>query len=392
VAACAPAAPVLEPATITFACPDFEIEHYQRLAGEFMEAYPMVTVELLPRNWDALGGLSPQEADAFVSSQFALTWMQDQGTLLNLSPFLEGDEEFDQGDLYPGMLNLYTVDGKVWGVPAGVDMIVMYYNQDLFDQQGAPYPEPGWTWDDFLYRADAVTDPYAETWGYVPNYDFFDPILFVYQHGGRIFDDLQNPTETTFDDPVTIEALEWYLGLQTDYQVAPTPQQVSEFFSGQIYTGILAGKVGMWTGLLSDRGGSSWPVEWPMAWGVVPLPRDEQAATLTLVNGYFISGQTTHPEAAWAWVRFLSKQLPGTLVPARRSLVESSAFEQLIGTDVARTARAAMDDALLLSPELAEFENALQIFGTALGQVLSGQATLDEAMSAAQERAQSSGM
>jgi len=41
----------------------------------------------------------------------------------------------------------------VWAIPAGVDMLVMFYNQDLFDQYDVPYPEVGWTWGDFLDTA-----------------------------------------------------------------------------------------------------------------------------------------------------------------------------------------------------------------------------------------------
>ncbi|NLF01084.1 MAG: extracellular solute-binding protein [Anaerolineales bacterium] len=389
---CGTAELTLEPAAIKFACPIGEVEHYQLLAEAFQEAHPSVTVEILGHDWDVLGGINPHEADVFVSSQFALTYMQDEGTLLNLSPFMEQDSAFDQQDFYPGMMDLYTSGGKVWGIPAGVDLVVMYYNQDLFDQYGVTYPERYWTWEDFLVKADAITDEDTDTFGYVPNYDYFDPIMFVYQHGGRIFDDIQNPTTTTFDDPLTIEALEWYLELMTTYHVAPTPDEVQQWRGGSIYAGVVQNRVGMWTGLLSDRGGRNWPVKWQMRWGMATMPQDQQAATLTLVNGYFIATDTPYPQACWEWIKFLSGQLPGSLAPVRRSIAESSAFEQHAGSEVAEVARASLENALLLSPRLAEFEDALGIFGAAFEQVLSGQATIDEAMQAAQEQARAQGM
>ena len=63
----------------------------------------------------------------------------------------------------------------------------------------------------------SLRDPGADVFGYGPLLDLFDPLTFIYQRGGRIFDDLENPTRTTFDDPLTIDALDWYSRLFFDY-------------------------------------------------------------------------------------------------------------------------------------------------------------------------------
>ena len=64
------------------------------------------------------------------------------------------------------MLAVYAVEGKTWAIPSGMNPLVVYYNQDLFDQYGVPYPENGWTWDDFLSVALAIRDPEAGVFGY----------------------------------------------------------------------------------------------------------------------------------------------------------------------------------------------------------------------------------
>ncbi len=381
-----------EPVTITFAHGDVDTEYYQELVRKFNESYPYITVELSPKDWDILGGLNPEDADVFVTSQFALSWLQDQGSILDLTPFIEGDDSFDASDFYPGTIGLYTGEGKTWGIPAGVDIMVMFYNRDLFDQYGVPYPELGWTWDDFLNTALALRDPDADVFGYAPNYaqqqGMFDPLAFIYQHGGRIFDDLQDPTRTTFDDPLTIEALEWYTRLIYEYDVAPTPEQAREAFGGGgLASGVYLGKVGLWTGMLSERGGRGplWITEWNMRWGVAPLPQDERPATLTVIEGYFISSQAAHPDACWQWIAFLTQQIPHRQSPARRSLVESTAYEQFVGGDIAAVAQASMENALLLSPRLVEFEQALGVFGQAFEAIINERSTPEEAMSWAQE-------
>jgi multiple sugar transport system substrate-binding protein len=386
-AGCARGTPTPEPVTISFAYPDYDTEHYQRLLEKFSEDYPHITVELRPRRWDMLSGLGAGDADIFVSTQFAISWAQD--SILNLTPLVEQDDDFHLGDFYTGMMGLYTKEGKTWGIPAGVDIMVMYYNQDLLDQVNAPYPQIGWDWNDFVEIAMAARDPTADTYGYVPLLDTFDALSFMYQHGGRIFDDLQDPTRTTFDDPLTIEGLDWFVRLIHDYNVIPTEEQAREsFLRGNARAGVMRGQVGMWTGMLSERGGQTWNAEWDMGWGMAPLPRDQQAATMTLVSGYFVSAQTDHAEAAWEWIAFISQAIPNRLTPVRRSLTESAEFEQQVGSNVAAVARASLENALLLSPELVEFEEALGLFNQAYEKVLDGTSSAEEAMTWAQQQSE----
>lgn len=386
---CVRATPTPEPVTITFAHPRQQTEYYQQLVATFNQSHPYITVELRPKNWDMLGGLGPDDADTFVNSQFALQGLRDQNVVLELTPFMLEDEMFDRADFYPGLIDLYSREGATWAIPAGVDIMVMYYNADLLDLYNAPYPQPGWNWHDFMETAMAARDPSSNVFGYLPGIAIFDTLAFIYQHGGRIFDDLENPTRTTFDDPLTIEAVEWYARLSLDWNVAPTPEQLGQMAGGADLerVAITQGLVGMWTGMLSEQGGQTWRRDWNMNWGVAPMPRDQQSATMTLVEGYFISARTTHPDACWDWISFLSDTLPGRMqVPARRSLAESPDWTERVGVEVADAARASMEDALFLSPELVAYENALTVFAQALGSVISGVSTADEAMVWAQQQ------
>jgi ABC-type glycerol-3-phosphate transport system substrate-binding protein len=384
---CLRSTPTPEPVTISFAHADYDTAYMQRLLETFGESYPYITVELRPKRWDTLGGLGAGDADAFVTSQFAVSWLSEQGSILDLTPFIEQDQAFDQEDFYPGTLGLYMREGKTWAIPANVDLMVMYYNQDLLDQYDAPYPKIGWDWDGFLATAMLVRDPAADTFGYIPGAEAFDALTFIYQHGGRIFDNLANPTRTTFDDPLTIEALDWYADLFYRHDVAPTQEQIRQSFTrGNPRVGVWIGRVGMWTGMLSEQGGRTWPTEWDMRWGVAPLPRDQQSMTLTLVEGYFISAQTKHPDACWRWISFLSKQMPQRQAPARKSLAESTEYEEQVGREIATVVQTSMDNVLLLSPELASYEESLDTFTQAFNTIMDGTSTAEEAMTWAQQQ------
>jgi len=371
-----------------FAHPGFDADYYEALVEEFNESYPYITVELV--------GSGTGDADVFVNSHFALSELREQGNVLSLDPFIQQDTSFDLSAFYPGTVEALTSEGEVWAIPAGADMLVMFYNRDLFDQYGVPYPETGWTWDDFLDRALALRDPDASVFGYAPTNRLLDSLSFIYQHGGRIFDDLQNPTRTTFDDPLTIEALEWYASLIHEHNVAPTEEQLYDEDlggAGSVVIGVYLNRVGMWTGELSERGGgrqvsTTWPGEWKMRWGMVPLPRDAQSATLTFIEGYFVSSQAQHPDACWQWISFLSEQTSYRLMPARKSLAESATYEQRVGGDVAAVAWASLESAMVPSPRLAEFGGAWGIFWRALDAIIGGRSPPEEAMISAQQEAE----
>lgn len=381
---CVKSTPTPEPVTVSFAFPSSDKEYYQKVLTQFNQVYPHITVELQARNGDMLGGIGPGHADVFLSSQFAQVWLKEQGNILNLTPFTEQDSTFKASDFYPGTLDLYTSEGQLWGVPAGVDLMVMYYNQELFDQNNVSYPRAGWTWDDFLQTAMLLRDPETQVFGYMSGFGPFDALIFIYQHGGRIFDDLQKPTRTTFDDPLTIEALEWYSDLVFKHNVSPTQEQIQEAFGsqGDLQSGVQLGRVGMWTGLFSERD-SPWMEDLQV--GIVPLPVDKQFATLTLIEGYFISSRTEHADACWKWIAFLSQQPPTRSIPVRKSLLESKEFERQAGENVAAIVRASMENALLLSPELAQFEQALNTFTQAFDTIMTGRSEPLEAMTWAQQ-------
>jgi multiple sugar transport system substrate-binding protein len=388
---CGQATPTPEPATIVFAYPTFDEAYYEALAQKFNGNHSHIVVELRPREGRS-NELNFDDVDVFVAGDSALNWLQEQGIILNLDPFIEQDEAFDVPDFYPGMIEHLVSGGKTWAIPAGMDMLVIFYNQDLFDRYDVPYPQPGWTWSDFLNIVLAMRDPETKVFGYALNNDLSDPVFFIYQHGGRIADDIQRPTRTTFDDPLTIEALEWVAKLIHEYDAVPTPEQARRDFGGSGYyigRGFSRGQLGMWAGPFSQGGGRYyWPSEWDMRWGMVPLPRDAQSATIASVEGYFVSSQTRHPDACWQWIAFLSQQTTDRLAPARRSLVESAAYEQQVGHDITTVVRESLEGQLLLFPTtLPEGAGETwEIFREAIDEIINGRSTPRQAMKWAQQQ------
>ncbi|MFN2283550.1 MAG: ABC transporter substrate-binding protein [Anaerolineae bacterium] len=388
-AGCEEPIPTLEPVTIKFPHYERDAAYYTSLAEQFNALYPNITIELVQLNRRNTNQVT--QNDVFIADQLSLSELVQQGAILDLSPQIEQDNAFDSSVFYPGALESFQYEGKTWGIPSDINMLLMYYNKDLFDMYSVPYPTNDWTWDDFLDRAEGVTDPGRDIFGYAIQYDedlaVMEPILFIYQHGGQLFDSWQNPTNITLNDPLNVQALEWYAGLIHTYGVAPTRQQGPDSTQYYPYGGIFQNKYGMWMGMLSDQGGATWPMRWQMQWGVVPLPHDRATFTLATVNGFYISTNTRHPEACWKWIMFLTEQMPTMNLPARMSLAESNKYVQLVGVDVAEAARAAARDAVLVNPNLIGFEQGLNVLGEAFTAIRDGQTSAEAALNAAQEQA-----
>ncbi|MBI5088068.1 MAG: extracellular solute-binding protein, partial [Actinobacteria bacterium] len=60
------------------------------------------------------------------------------------------------GNLNPGAVGLYQVDGKQYGVPFNLGMVGFWYNKDLFAQAGITAPPA--TWDAFLDVVQQLKD------------------------------------------------------------------------------------------------------------------------------------------------------------------------------------------------------------------------------------------
>jgi multiple sugar transport system substrate-binding protein len=386
--------PTPQPVTLTFVYSGIEIDQsqYRVLIEKFNESYPHITIELRQwPPWQAMQNISG--ADVLVVYGGLVQQLQEQESIVSLEGFIQRDESFDLADLHPAAVSYLQHEGETFAVPAGIAVNAMFYNKDLLNAYGVPEPEFGWTWVDFTEKAILLSDPNAGVYGYASLGQGFDSIVegfdvieFIYQHGGQIVDDLYEPTDVTFDDPLTIEALQWYARLIHEEEAVLTPDRAMDLYSADApLLGVVAGKVGMWR---DDLSGTR-EVRKTINWGVVPLPRDEQAFTQAAVYGYAISAQAQDPEAAWQWITFLSNEVPPGMIPARTQVLESAEYEERVGRDVADVALASLEDAEIISSWslFMEFRSEMQAFVRAIEKIQQGELSAEEAMDWAQDRA-----
>lgn len=376
--------PTPEPVSISVACPQELQEEFEALAEAFHKEQPHITVELVTQGLYQLA-----DADVYLFAPFELNFVKDQLKLRDLAPLIDQDESFNRADLYPGMLELFRYKEETLGVPFVVDVRVMYYNRDLFDQYHVDPPTMEWTRDDFARLAKKLYRPAQDVFGYAPDSQLLDPLTFIYQHGGRIYDDFSTPTRTTLDDPLNVEALQWYIDLMYKNESAATPLQARRAYGvaeGAI-AGIRQGKLGMWSGWLSEQRLRGRKNGWPANSGIVPLPRDVTEATLGWVVGGVIAADAQSLDACWKWIVYLSKQPPGMMgMPVRKSVTGSEAYRRLVGKDVADVAAASIEHALLFSMHLYETYDGWRLYQEAAVGTTEGAMSPQEALMQAQQK------
>lgn len=252
-----------------------------------------------------------------------------------LGPYLEKSAVVHEAEFFPEALAPFRINGQLTCIPQNASNLVVYFNKDLFNQANVPYPRDGWTWDDFLAAAKALTrdtngDGKIDQYGLGTEGDLLRLAPFVWQNGGQIFDDEVNPTKLTLDSPASIEALHWVIDLQVKHHVVPDPQaEVIESFETRFINGSIAMFINQ------RRGVGMYRDNMKMDWDVAPLPRHKQAAGVLQADAYCIPIASANKQNAWKLIEFASSAegqtilaSSGRVMPSLRAVAESDAFLQ----------------------------------------------------------------
>lgn len=396
---CARLAPVPTPVPVTLRLAYREhTVNLQPLVDAFHQKYPHITVQLVKmQRWGNDIGtlLRGKQVDLFIEGRNALDFAK-QGYLLPLTEVALDAWDSIRSDYYKGTWESLASQGQQWGIPAGLDMYAVYINLDVLRSLKLELPPANWTIDEFtelinrMNYPDGLPGSNQKVYGFCTDPMGMEPLAFVYMHGGKIVDDLQNPTKATLDDPLTIEATRWYASLFGRYAVAPDPEVIRQNFrQGGYAEAQIRGFCGVWVGLYSNRGGMDTPYPWTISWKMLPLPQDKARLNAGEVDGYYIAKDSPHPEEALKLIRFLADkwEASGTKLPPRRSLVESAAYAQAVGPDVAKVAAQFPNEVMILPTQLhPKLEQTGVAYFEALNRIIREGLDPEEALKQAQEK------
>jgi multiple sugar transport system substrate-binding protein len=150
--------------------------------------------------------------------------VSNAGYLMDLGPRL-GNEYFTQ--FVPGVLAMYTWQGKHFATPYTMDTRVLYYNKDLFKKAGLNPEAPPRTWAEYLAYAKALTrdsngDGRIDTYGNaydLPIKEFTLSSLYCASAGTMVTVDQAGKVKSNVDTP----EFRGYLKLMADLRPFSPP-------------------------------------------------------------------------------------------------------------------------------------------------------------------------
>ncbi len=284
------------------------IEITKPIIAAFEEQNPGIKVEMqsVPQGYDDkvltahAAGDTPDGLLMWNTSQWA-----EAGIVQDLSPFIARDNyDMDQYLPVPKMWAEYK--SGIYGLPKDFGPRAMFYNKNVFDEAGVPYPEEGWTFDDFIKTAKAINNNETGAnarYGYVaiPGHTYALQ-QFIWSNGG----DLCSPDGKTasgyINSQAVVEVVQWY----------------KELFDMSISTGTMdayqnLGQNEFQSGIVGMMDNGLWPVstyteDTSLRFGIVPAPVPHKGDSISPVihsATWSMFAKAEHKDEVWEFIKYI---------------------------------------------------------------------------------------
>ncbi len=281
-------------------------EYYKTMFNAFMEKYPNITVEPVEFSADEydntvttqLGG--KQDFDVvFTKGTPALSALIGQGHVLALDDYIAKDANFKK-EVYSGLTDQLQMDGKTYALPFRKDNNMIFYNKDLFDKAGVPYPEDGMTMAEYHELAAKLTSGTGNDKVYGAHIHTWPSNVYQYARRVEVFDQLDTSTymnlKPYYDEILAMQDE----GLVQDYGVLKSS---NIHYSGVFYNQQVAMlQIGSWFINMCMENVKDFN------WGVCSLPNNEGVGNEVAIGGVTpisIGAYAKHPDEAWTFINYV---------------------------------------------------------------------------------------
>ena len=326
-----------------------EYDAYRQLVEAFSLEHPSIKVELIhvPSQSDYRARLGADlaagsAADVVLINYRRYAQFAAAGALEPLGPYLAQSHVIAEHDFYPQAIEPFMWNGQLMCIPQNLSSLVIYYNKDLFTQAGVDFPQPGWTWDDFVQTAISLTK-HTDGDGRTDQYGLgMEPSLirlapFLWQGGAELVDGDSSamgqaegsaPTRLMLDTPEALRVAEFFVSLSQKYHVVPTAEEEAAEDSESRF---MNGRTAMYFN--SRRGVPTYREITAFDWDVAGLPRDLQAASVLHSDAYCMPVTTDNKGTTWTFIEYANSiegqtiiAGTGRTVPSLVAVAQSEAF------------------------------------------------------------------
>lgn len=335
---------------LVFGAPE-ELAAYRTLVEAYEKARPGTDVQLIEASdrKDLLARLATSVAGGAPPDLFLMNYrfygqFAAKGVIEPLDARIADSPAINPADYYPVAMDAFTWGGNQLCLPQNVSSLAVYYNRTLLQKYGVPEPKAGWTWNDLLGTATAMTRdsrgqvlkatdsegaalrPAVHGLGVEPSIIRLAP--FVWSNGGEIVDSPDRPTRLNLDSPAAREALKNLVDLRLAYGVVPTDEDVeAEDDESRFANGRLA------MVMSSRRATTTFRSITDFEWDVAPLPAYQRQVGVLHSDAYCMTRGAKRKDAAWGFLEYAIAEegqkiiaATGRTVPSHIGVSTSAAF------------------------------------------------------------------
>ncbi len=281
-----------------------EIKMMEEIVNKFEKDNPDIKVKIESGGTpdkllvEIAGGMPP---DVFLSWT---DWgpMAEKDTLLELDTYIER-HHLNLNDYFPCAIGFSKYKGKSYVFPVNLHIPVAFYNKDMFDKAGIPYPNGSWTWNEYYETAVRLTDRSSENgirtqFGtQLGNSAYF----WILQNKGQIFD--RGNKRSNIKSEEAIEALRFAYKLYSD--ASPSLSEMKTFSGVGDVNPFITGKIGMliqtgaYIGIFSQQINN-------FRWDIAPLPIPPHSKRVNIISADYlgIPRGSKHPEEAFRFLKY----------------------------------------------------------------------------------------
>ncbi|GIP31602.1 extracellular solute-binding protein [Paenibacillus sp. J2TS4] len=308
----------------------YEIGIVRRILTAFEAKYPNVKVELilLPEDeyTDSVIRMIEQEQspDVFMlSDQHVREWI-DSGKTDYVTGYVP--EHLDpQETSYPQIFEIFMNGERMLAAPFIFSPVVIVYNRSIFKQNGINEEPQLKDWSDLLDFAKRCTrdineDGVVEQYGFCFSSSMNRWPVFLLQNGGE----LMANGRSTLSRQENIEALGFCTSLMYEHKVSPIYSHGSSHLAESLFVKERVAMIMTTYYFMNEFRDQS------IEWDVLPVPKQQEQATLLLGGGLAINSVSEHMKLSQRLVEFMTGTEAQTLIkrygctiPVLRSVAEN---------------------------------------------------------------------
>jgi multiple sugar transport system substrate-binding protein len=291
---------------------------YETAKAEFESQYPNIEVQLVFADSESqivkvIGGVG----DAMITHAYTNGNLILSGLLKPLNSLVEKDPAFLndlQKDFWPGSYLWAERNGTNYTLPfIWTQGLVMFYNKDLFQNTGLPFPQYK-NWNDLVTPLKKFSSKEGQFGLQMVGNNWHSLHQMSLTNGGGLFDNPRFPTKGTMDSPRVLETANFWVN-----------QATKEKTLGGAFAKGTAAMYIYWWGQIAN-----WK-NLPFSYDLVIAPPGPSGGNSpyypAAVAMLGITAHSKHPEEAYQWLKFLLSPrmmklatTAGAGVPTRRTV------------------------------------------------------------------------